>query len=345
MGNLLAYSGTTTKIRAIRSHLLTEHHFRKLASMSNVTEALLYLKKQSGYKDLFAHADETSLHRSGIEKILTQTTHLDFQKIYRFATIRQRQFLDLYFHRYEISILKTCMRMVFDHRDIKLDLTIFEEFFQKHSDIDLRKISSSDSIENFVENLKGSIYYVPLKRLFGIVHPTLWDYEMAIDLFYFKWFWKNSKKVFKKNYEDYFKESYGIKMDLLNIRWIHRSKKYFQMTNTQIYALLIPINYHLQKEDIRALVEAATADEFAAAVKNTYYGRRYEHYCVDTLDETYYSIRHSVQRKLAKKDPYSVATVISYLSEKEHEVSKLIVTLEGVRYRLSQSEILEYIKQ
>ena len=345
MGDLLAYSGTTTKIRAIRSHLLTEDNFRELASMGSVTEALSYLKKQPGYKDLFANVDETSLHRSDIEKTLTQAVHIDFQKIYRFATVRQREFLDLYFHRYEISILKTCMRMVFDHRDIKLDLTIFEEFFQKHSDIDLRKISSSDSIEDFVGNLKGSIYYEPLSRLSSIVRPTLWDYEMAIDLFYFKWFWKSSGKVFKNDHEDYFKESYGTKMDLLNIRWIYRSKKYFQMTNVQIYALLIPVNYRLRKEDIRALVETTTADEFAAAVKNTYYGRHYENYSVDTLDETYYSIRNTVQRKIAKKDPYSVATVISYLFEKEHEVSKLIVTVEGVRYRLSQSEILEYIKQ
>lgn len=68
MGNLLAYSGTTTKIRAIRSRLFTEDDYRELASMATVTDALSFIKKHPGYHDLFAHADEASLHRNDIEK-------------------------------------------------------------------------------------------------------------------------------------------------------------------------------------------------------------------------------------------------------------------------------------
>lgn len=48
-------------------------------------------------------------------------------------------------------------------------------------------------MEEFVENLKGSIYYEPLKRLSGLDNPTLWDYETAIDLFYFKSLWDPKK--------------------------------------------------------------------------------------------------------------------------------------------------------
>lgn len=92
------------------------------------------------------------------------------------------------------------------------------------------------------------------------------------------------------------------------------------------------------------MVEAPGKDDFAAAVKRTYYGRHYEDYDADTLDETYNVIRQNVQRKAAAKDPYSVATVISYLFEKEHEIDKLTIVLECVRYGLTPSEILEYIK-
>lgn len=344
MGKLLAYSGTTTKIRAIRSRLLTQDHYRELASMHSVTEALAYLKKQPAYEKVFADVDEAALHRNEIEKLLTNAVYMDFQKIYRFATVRQRKFMDLYFHRYEIAALKTCMRMVFDHRDVKLDLRIFEEFFQKHSQLDLRKLSSSRNLEEFMGYLKGTIYYDALDRLSNIPNPTLFDYEMSIDLFYFKWFWDwKDKKIFDREERDIFMDSYGVKMDLLNVRWIYRSKKFFQMPAADIYALLIPVQYHLKRDEIQSLVEASSMEDFHGILKKTYYGRHYDSYDADSLDETYNRIRSEVQHKNAKQNPYSVAILISYLFEKEHEIEKITLALECVRYGLPQGQILEYM--
>lgn len=345
MGKLLAYSGTTTKIRAIRSRLLAMDNYRELASMHSVTEALAYLRKQPAYRSLFADVDESALHRNEIEKMLTNAIYIDFQRIYRFATVRQRKFMDLYFHRYEIAALKTCMRMVFDHRDVTLDLKIFEEFFEKHSELDLRKLSSSRNLEEFMNNLKGTIYYDGLNRLSHIANPTLFDYEMSIDLFYFKWLWdgKDKSKIFSKEEKKIFMDAYGVKMDLLNVRWIYRSKKFFKMTPADIYALLIPVHYHVTNSEIRAMVEAPTMDDFNAIIKRTYYGRHYENYDMETLDQTYNQIRHDVQRRNAKRNPYSVASLISYLYEKEHEIDKLTIALECVRYGLPQNQILEYM--
>jgi len=343
MGNLLAYSGSTTKIRAIRSRLLTDSDYSELSTMKSVTEALGYLKRHPGYQKLFADIDETTLHRGEVEKILNNAIFIDFQKIYRFTSGQQRNLLDLYFQRYEIAILKRCMRMIFDHRDITLDLTIFKTFFEKHSDIDLQKISESRTLEEFMSSLQGSIYFNALDRLSHLTRPTLWDYEMAIDLFYFKWFWKNKDKMAHKEDKKIFMDSYGTKMDLLNVRWINRSKKYFNMPFPEIYAHLIPVQYRLKKEDIQNLVEASTMEEFNTAVKNTYYGRHYPEYSSDTLDSTYNMIRCSIQQKNALKNPYSIATVISFLFEKEHEIDKLTTVLECIRYGLTQDEILEFI--
>lgn len=344
MGNLLAYSGTTTKIRAIRSRLLTAENYRQLSAMPTVTEALAYLKRQPGYRELFANVDESSLHRSDIEKMLTNAVYMDFQNIYRFSSIKQRKFLDLYFHRYEVSVLKTCLRMVFDHRNVSLDLKIFEDFFQKHSDICLRRVSESRTIEEFVANLKGSIYYDALTRLSGIKSPTLWDYEMAMDLFYFQWFFKAGEKIMKKKELLHFKEAYGTKIDLLNIMWIYRSRHFFHMETTSIYAHLIPVQYRLKQADVKALVEADSPEAFSSAVSHTCYGRRSQDFSAAQQQETYSHIRQQVQHKAAARDPYSVATVISYLYDKEHEVDKITTALECVRYGLSQEETLQYIK-
>ena len=143
--------------------------------------------------------------------MLTNAIYTDFQSIYRFATIHQRKILDLYFRRYEIGLLKTCMRMVFDHRDVELNFDIFKDFFEKHSDINLTALSNCKTLDEFVSLLKGSIYYRPLSLLSGLSEPTLWDYEMALDLCYFKWFWDSRKKVLTRDEERIFMDDYGVK--------------------------------------------------------------------------------------------------------------------------------------
>lgn len=54
MGKLLSYSGTTTKIRAIKSRLLTRKDYETLAAMPTVTGALAYLKQKPSYEELFS---------------------------------------------------------------------------------------------------------------------------------------------------------------------------------------------------------------------------------------------------------------------------------------------------
>ncbi len=45
-------------------------------------------------------------------------------------------------------------------------------------------------------------------------------------------------------------KAYGEKFDMLNLQFIQRSKRYFSMEPAAIYALLIPMNYKLRKEEI-----------------------------------------------------------------------------------------------
>lgn len=44
MGNLLAYSGIVTKVRAMQAKLLTDEDFQNIAAFHTVTEVAAYLK-------------------------------------------------------------------------------------------------------------------------------------------------------------------------------------------------------------------------------------------------------------------------------------------------------------
>ncbi|MDO4454597.1 MAG: V-type ATPase subunit [Eubacteriales bacterium] len=343
MGQLLAYSGTATKIRAMHSHLFTNKEYEELAQISTVPEALVYIRQHPGYTNVFYGKDESELHRGEIERMLTNSIYIAFQKIYRFASIHQRKFLSMYFQRYELVVLKSCMRSIFDHRMFDLDLTIFQNFFDQHSKIDIGKLSACETMEAFLNVLKDSVYYDCLVKVSEKPSSTLWDYEMALDLYYFTSFWKEKDHLLKGKPLEIVTEAYGTKMDLLNIDWIYRSKQFYRMSPSEIYAILIPINYHLKKEDIKRLVEASDIKEFQEALLKTYYAVRYKDFDIPSLESMYSLIRHKVQRDNARKNPYSIAVIISYLFEKEHEVDRLTTALECIRYGISPSETLKYI--
>ena len=343
MGSLLSYSGLTTKIRAMQSRLLTDDQYRELAELKSVPQAVTYLKQQPAYEAILDSLSEEALHRGKIEQLLVNSIYRDFTKIYQFSNMEQRKFLNLYFGRYEVSIMKECLNKIFDHRDVNLDLSLFKPFFDKHSQLDINLLTASRSIEEFVRLLRGTSYYQPLAALSGLETPTLFDYEMALDLSYFSAIWKTKDKILsKKNLEEITK-AYGNKFDLLNLQWIYRSKRYYHMTSAQIYALLIPVHHRLKKDVVKALVEAENMSAFSQLLEQTYYAKRYDSFKVDTLESMYAAIMKHILSSESRQDPYSVATIYSYLYHKEHEVNRLIIALECVRYRISADEAMQHI--
>lgn len=343
MGTLLSYSGLSTKIRAMQSKLMSEKQYQEIAQLDSVIQIVAYLKKQPGFSDLWADLDENSLHRGDVEKLLTHTIHQNFAKLYRFANPEQRRFMALYFKRYELSVLKDCLRKVFDEGKAQLDLSLFQDFFDRHSKMNLEKLTSSSTVEELVNNLQGSEYYHPLKKLGTDYQPRIFDYGMALDQYYFANIWSVKEKLFKRRDLEEITKAYGNKFDMLNLQWIFRSKKYYHMGPADIYALLIPVHYRLSKNDIASLVEASDEEEFRKILDTTYYKKRFPELSPENLEELYTLNLKTILETEARKYPHSVIMIYSYLYHKEHEVDRLTTAVECVRYGLSTAEILDYI--
>ena len=199
MGSLLSYSGLTTKVRAMESHFISDAQFHEMSSLDSVTDAVEFLKKQPAYTAIFSGLEDQELHRGTIEERLVLSKYQDFAKLYRFSNLSQRKFLDLYFMHYEVAILKRCLRSALDHREIDLDLSMFREFFEKHSNLDLIKLSTSQDMTELISNLSGTPFFDLLTHIENTDSPTLFDYEMQLDLFYFKTIWKIKNKYLSKS--------------------------------------------------------------------------------------------------------------------------------------------------
>lgn len=343
MGNLLAYSGIVTKVHAMRAKLLARNDYYNIASCQSVSEVVLYLKDKPAYSYLLSEVDEHDLHRGDVEKILIQSLYNDYTRLYRFANPEQKKFLKLYIKRYEVELINYCLRIVFNHYAEPFDLNYKKAFFDEYSQLSIDKLITSSSVEELVENLRGTEYYEPLRKLRDTKEATLFDYDLALTLYYHSTTWKTGKKTLKKSERKSHIENKGAKIDLLNLQWIYRAKKYYNMAPPDIYSLLIPVRYRLRTTMLKAMVEAPTVEEMIQIANTTPYAKKFtrnEQLSLESLFERYLLAMYQSDER---RNPYSFEAINTYLFLKELELKKLTTALECIRYGLSANDTLVYL--
>ena len=155
--------------------------------------------------------------------------------------------------------------------------------------------------------------------------------------------WKARKKTLKGLELKIFTRDCGTKIDLINLQWIYRAKKYYNMDSIQIYAFIIPVYFHIKLPEIKTLIESESLDEFMELLRKTYYGRRQPLDDAFTIERMYTDCLSRLYSTDRREHPYSIASINSYLFQKEEELRKLTTALECIRYGLSAGETLKYI--
>ena len=339
---LLAYSGITTKVRAMESRLLKPEQFRELAEQEDVRSAADYLKEQPAYAEVFDGLDDTKLHRGYIEQILTQSEYQDFTRLYRFSSMKQRKFLDLYFKHYEVEVIKKLLRHMLGGREGQTDLSMFQGFFEKHSELDLETLCRAKNFSEFTEALEGTVYGKLLSQMQEKGQTGVFDCELNLDRFYFQLLWKLRNKLLSKTERKILDDCFGSRLDLLNIQWICRARSFYRLSQAEIYALLIPVHYRLRADKVKLLVEAEDDAKFFAVLRETPYGKQEELQTGQMPDIQLLSnqMLNRIYGRTGHRYPHSPAVLDSYLYRKELEMRKIVTALEGIRYGLPASEIM-----
>lgn len=346
MGNMMTYSGIATKVRAMSSRLLSDEDYRLMCRLASVSEAVQWLGQLPAYADIFSRLGGQTLHRGEIERLLQKSLYADFNRLYLFSTPEPRQFLKLYFPHFEIKLLKQCLRSVFDSGQFSVDLSGSYEFFAKYSSLDLAALSACHTLEELTEALHGTGYQPLFRRLLPIPHPTLFDYEMALDLRYFSNIWRMKNRIFDGEDRKLITEAFGSRLDLLNLQWIYRAKKYFQLENEEIYPLLIPVHYRISDSTFQVMVEAETEEAFLQLAAGTGYAKAFQEEKGRplNLEELYRNLLRRIYRSQSRRMPYSAACLNTYLFLKEEELHDIVTVVEGIRYQLPAAEIYEFIR-
>lgn len=344
MNEVFQNSAMSTKIRAMVSELLRSEDFIKLANAPGRKELFKMLEEYPAYQDIFTNIDADTISRIEIEHILLYSIHSDYSKLYMFANGKQRNFLKLHLKYFEIAILKRIIRTCLQGKKTDLGISYLNQFFLDHSELDFAKLATSTDLAMFLENLKGSIYFDILRKIPD--DSPLMEYELTLDIFYYRHIWQHRNEIGNKTDLEVLIKTVGTHIELLNLNWAYRAKKYYHLSPSEVYKFIIPIRYKLKKEELQRYVEAGDFDEMQRIYETSYYGKIRTKYLKEyrpspeALTEILLNIAYI---GTYRKYPYSIANINTYLYLKESEIRYVVSIIEAIKYSLPPNQIIKDI--
>lgn len=342
VGSIAKYSYLNAKIKAKTGKMLTAKDYKELMSKKTVSEAASYLKNKTYYSKVLKDMDENNIHRGVLETALKKDQCRRALKLMRLIKGKESNFLRYNLLRYEIEDIKMMIRVL--HRHENLEEIESSLFTLEKCNINLDKLLSSKSIEDFINNLQGTVYYDILYPLVeSDSNINMFTIETALDLYYYQWVIHAKNKYLTGDDKKIITMAVGEEIDILNMFWIYRIKKYYHMDKELIYRYLIPGSYRIKKDMYQKMIETDGIEELLNIYKNTHYSKIFDEDKDINYGDSYWLHVMKMHEILIKTKPYSIASIISYLHLKEIEIKVITTIIEGIRYGLPPDKVESYI--
>ena len=332
-----------TKLKFMKSKLFKHQNYVLLSQSKDIKEITDRLKKNASYNKFINELDEKNLHRSDIERKLFLSLRSDFKKIYRFVfDFGVKKYLDVFFLKYEVYILKLVLCMIYDKKEPKYNLSELDYIIDSKLKIDVNKLRNSENVEQFIFSLRGTEFFEFMNKCYQET-KSLFELEMKLDLYYYLRLDKAIDKYLNGNDKSILKKINGIEVDLANISMIYRIKKYYKVANEKIFGYLIPSGYKLKRDDIMRFLATNNLSDMENMICNSFYGRWFKKESFNNIEKVICNCLSEIYHRIYLNSNTSIFGVIYYFYLKKLEINNITSLIEGVRYKLVPDKIMDYV--
>ena len=327
MQSMAKNGSMAAKIRAKCGKLLAEEDFEALAYLASVEEIASFLQKKEAYAPFIKSG--ATLHRDKLEESIYLSLISDYESFYMFANAENKEFLNLYFLKREIWIIKSLIYAILNGDELYA-----ESLPEKHRSFDVSEALSC-------KTLSGLSYLLENTRYGGIIEEgkTVFETETALDKYYFDCMFKSAEKTRGKN-KRAAQELIGSEADATNILWIVRAKKFYDMTPAMIRESVLPHSFRLLNRTREQMIDADTADDVIRMTESTPYKELFED-GAKSLALSSYLLK--LNFRILNKYPYSSVAALAFLRIKRFEIQNITSVIECVRYKISPGEIKNHL--
>jgi V/A-type H+-transporting ATPase subunit C len=199
-----------------------------------------------------------------------------------------------------------------------------------HTNLNYDDLDKATNIRDFMEGIKDTIYYKPLVPFLD-EEPAqmIFHMEMVLDKFYFDKLYISATKLKKKD-RDIMLELLGINIDILNIQWIFRGRRFFDISSEELFNFTLIHGRRYDEKTLKNLCYMELEDFRNLISKGDY---------KDLFQDKEYMMERAMERHIynmldeyTKKSSLSIALPIIFLFKFEYEMRDLFTIIEGVHY-------------
>jgi V/A-type H+/Na+-transporting ATPase subunit C len=341
MRQLAKYAFANAKIRAMRSYLLEPAVFTALLEAADRYECLEILKK-TPYQGGFARLDERSNDLQAIEKELVQYDLGIFRKVAATLSSKaEQEFVSLISQRYELEEIKVILRIWHHKSPVNWQDHIVAGRIEY--DIDFAKLVAAQHIEEFILLLDHTPYKKPLLRAREKYkeHNSSFYLEASLDVDYYERliacigrFSSVDQKVARK--------ILGIEVDIENINWLIRLRKYYSLGIGEMLEWFIPGGQWIHKDSVRKYY---TTDGLTKVVESVSLGpyagiKELAQENVLLIENFLHEILLNEVKSALSGFPFTIGTVMGYLILKQKETKNIRSLLHAKEYGWRKEEIM-----
>lgn len=327
--SLIKYPNINAKLKAMYANRLTKENINDMIKQNNIKNVVLLLKSKS---DIFKNSEE-NIDRLEIEKLLDESLINDIIKIKKLLNKEDNKLFDLFLRQYEIKCVKSILRKLYSE-DKTNDIIV--ENVKMWTNTLFNEIKGMETIENFDDFFKAierMDHYRFIKKYQNQENINIFEIENEIDKLYFEELYDSIK--FNKN----LKNIVGSEIDLLNIEWIIRIKKFYNFDKQRLLNILIDRYYKIKPGTLTNIIEKNSFDDINSILSKTYYKDIFssENDFEGNTDTYLYKINY----KTFKEDSISLAYIVAYINLVDYENNDIINVVEGIRYNMDKDEIIK----
>ena len=327
--SLIKYPNINAKLKAMYANRLTKENINDMIKQNNIKNVVLLLKSKS---DIFKNSEE-NIDRLEIEKLLDESLINDIIKIKKLLNKEDNKLFDLFLRQYEIKCVKSILRKLYSE-DKTNDIIV--ENVKMWTNTLFNEIKGMETIENFDDFFKAierMDHYRFIKKYQNQENINIFEIENEIDKLYFEELYDSTK--FNKN----LKNIVGSEIDLLNIEWIIRIKKFYNFDKQRLLNILIDRYYKIKPGTLTNIIEKNSFDDINSILSKTYYKDIFssENDFEGNTDTYLYKINY----KTFKEDSISLAYIFAYINLVDYENNDIINVVEGIRYNMDKDEIIK----
>ncbi|WP_315115135.1 V-type ATPase subunit [uncultured Clostridium sp.] len=344
MGSITRYAAINSKLKAMERRFLTKEQYKKIIKSANYEETISYIKDETLYGKIINSYNLEKVDEENIQYILTKDYIKNFHSISSFFNGEYKKLFNIIFMKFQFEDLILILRGKYTGRKYtdENSLITYDSPLNK---MNFEKIISSKDINEAISMLKDNRCY---KYLHGGLDPLdeefLFRLEVSLDYIYYVELMKALDNVDKED-KAIINKIIGSYIDLLNIQFIYRAKKYYKLSSEEILNHTIPNGFNININKLKRLCYHKNLEELQDILSDTKYKDLFKYGVEeDYLTEKYISSYiKKMLLKYKKEHKNNIGTVIAYLELSLFEIKDIISLLEAKRYCIKDEELLSYI--